>query len=116
MALMAIVMASLGAHTLYPYLDENGEKLFNLAMSFQLWHALALLVLGLLHHIWPQLKSALHLSGAMFLLGIFLFCGNLYYTAIADYSPLHSLLPVGGMAFILGWLSLIYVSIKAPSS
>ena len=67
-----------------------------------MYHSLALLILGILatlgHSRW------LSVAGSAFLLGIVLFCGGIYAWLATDIKPFVHVVPVGGIAWTLGWL------------
>jgi uncharacterized membrane protein YgdD (TMEM256/DUF423 family) len=69
---------------------------------YQMYHALALLAVAFLEEQGLRLAS---LAGAFFTVGCVLFCGALYALALLDL-PVAWVAPIGGTAFILGWLTL----------
>ena len=52
-------------------------------------------------------------SGWLFLLGIFIFSGSLYLLSVSGIKWLGAITPLGGLAFILGWLVLAWVVLRA---
>lgn len=98
---VGVAMAALAAHAFVG--DATAAGLIEKASRLQLMHALALFGVALLRRHRPS--RAVTVAGALFTLGIVLFCGSVYalaYKAAAS-APLA---PVGGLAFILGWLVL----------
>ncbi len=72
-------------------------------------HSLVLLVLGVLQRVdkgTSEESRLLKLSGYSFLVGIILFSGSLYNLALTDISILGAIAPLGGLAFLCGWVSL----------
>jgi uncharacterized membrane protein YgdD (TMEM256/DUF423 family) len=87
--------------------DSHAQELFQLAGEYQLWHALALLALALLARQSSGVARWLaRLAGWLFVAGILLFCGTLYATALSIDLPIGMTAPLGGSAFIIGWLVL----------
>jgi len=73
------------------------------AVQYHAWHALALVLVGL---------SGFHIEGSwiraagwLLLAGIVLFSGSLYALALGAPRALGMVTPVGGLAFILGWIA-----------
>jgi uncharacterized membrane protein YgdD (TMEM256/DUF423 family) len=67
---------------------------------------LALLAVGMLHQQWPGKK--LLWAGRLFLIGILVFSGSLYLLCLLPQYPwLGAITPLGGTAFIAGWLCLL---------
>lgn len=95
-AAVAVAAGAVGAHFVS---DEAGRDLFRLASHYHITHSLALVLVALLFRAWK-------ISGALFLLGILFFCGSLYAAALSDGVFSTRLAPLGGMAFILGWIVL----------
>ena len=70
------------------------------AVQYHAWHALGLLAVGLsFESVW------LRAAGWLLLCGIFLFSGSLYALALGAPKGLGIVTPVGGLAFILGWIA-----------
>ena len=80
------------------------------AVQMHGWHALALVGAGL----WGARGGRLtHFAGAAFILGLLLFCGTIYISALGG-PRLTALAPAGGTAFMLGWLLLAVSALRAP--
>lgn len=100
---LAVAIGAFGAHALKPYLlASNRADTFELAVRYQFYHALALLIVGLtMNHInSPKLRY----SALCFLVGIFLFSGSLYTLCFTGITILGAVTPFGGVFFILGWV------------
>ena len=80
---------------------------FKTGVTYQMWHALALLAVGLVAH-WRS-SAALTVAGWSFILGIVLFSGALYVLTIGGPRwlgvPWGMIAPLGGTAFLVGWLA-----------
>ena len=111
LAALAVMLGAFGAHKLRDVVSERAVEVFETAVRYQFFHAIALAFAGILykdfHNKW--IKT----SGIFFLLGILLFCGSLYILtyATASVSPnfkwVGPITPVGGVLFIVGWIYLI---------
>jgi len=109
--LLAVMLGAFGAHGLRGHIDETLLGTFNTGAQYQMYHALALLMVGVLLHLLP-VQRALRWSGGFFVVGIFLFSGSLYMLALTQISWFGPITPVGGLAFMAGWLSLAYAATK----
>lgn len=94
----AVAIGAFGAHGLKALLAENGTTAtFQTAAAYHLSHTLAMLV--------PQARREQALSAChFFALGIVFFSGSLYTLAVTNQRWLGAVAPIGGTAFILGWL------------
>lgn len=81
---------------------ETGRAVTQSAVEMQMWHALALLALGLGLR---QPSPAIQLAGCGLMAGTVIFCGTLYATAFSGHH-FGSLAPTGGSLLIFSWLLL----------
>jgi uncharacterized membrane protein YgdD (TMEM256/DUF423 family) len=113
LAAAAVALGAYGAHGLEKYLaacaadsrdiDAHLER-WNSAVLYHLVHAVAIVLLGVAARNW---KSPLvFVAGVLFLTGVALFSGCLYLFVMADVRALVHLVPLGGAAFIAGWVAL----------
>ena len=103
---LVVVMGAFGAHALQDILDDYGKSIYNKAVLYHMFHSIALLILGLINKIQPEIS--LSISGLSFLFGIILFSGSLYILAITGIKSLGMITPIGGVLFIIGWIFLIF--------
>ncbi len=97
----AVALGAFGAHALRGVLDERGLELWRTAVNYHFWHALALcLAFCFLGE--PHRRRAM----ASFGVGIVLFSGSLYALALGAPRWFGAITPLGGLAFIAGWLLL----------
>lgn len=98
---IAVLLGAFGAHALRGVLDAQGRELWHTASQYHFWHALAL-VLATFAHPGRARRWAL----AAFAIGIVLFSGSLYALALGAPRWAGAITPVGGLAFIVGWIAL----------
>lgn len=106
-AVSGLVAVAIDAWTIHRgtvLLDEQARGWMRTAIEYQAWHSLVLLVVALLMAVRP---GRFLLSAAVaFALGIVLFAGSLYGLALTHLRLFLFLTPVGGTAFLAGWLLL----------
>jgi uncharacterized membrane protein YgdD (TMEM256/DUF423 family) len=111
---LSVALGAFGAHSLKNLLDDYGKSVYEKAVLYQMFHAMALLATGLLqHHMKHQSLAA---AGWGFLIGILLFSGSLYVLAITHIKWLGTITPIGGLSFLFGWSSLIWIIAKTHLS
>ncbi len=98
---VAVAAGAFGAHALGGAVSPDRLATFETAARYQLTHALALLVVGVLAE--RQASRWLRWAGWGFLAGTVLFSGSLYALVLADAPWLGAVTPLGGVAFIAGW-------------
>lgn len=107
-AALAVALGAFGAHALNERLVQNGMlDVWRTAVDYQMWHALALLGLGVWVRLEPSCASCLRRAVAiLWVLGIVFFSGSLYVLALGGPKWLGPVTPLGGLCFIAGWLLL----------
>lgn len=108
---LSVVLGAIGAHALKPRVTEEVMSTYHTAESYNFYHALALIAVGVLAQTRPSIW--LKISGSCFVLGVLLFCGSLYALTLAG--VLANLAPFGGVLLMLGWLLLGFSALR-PSS
>lgn len=104
-AAIAVALGAAGAHALKAQLAaQDTAGLFPLALQYHQMHALGLVAAGLAAARFPAVR-AFAWSGWLLLAGIVLFSGNLYLRSLAGVHVFHAVTPIGGVAFIAGWLA-----------
>ncbi|MDE2685875.1 MAG: DUF423 domain-containing protein [Chloroflexota bacterium] len=109
--LLAVIAGAAGTHALRDTLDAGALRTFETAARFQMYHALALLAVGLLAMRWQT--RALTISAALFTLGTILFSGSLYILALSGIGIFGAVAPVGGLCLMAGWASLVYAALRS---
>jgi len=115
-ALSAVMIGAFGAHGLKQVLDGYALSLIETAAKYQMYHAIALLILGVMSNLSQFSKRWLNWAGSFFTLGVFLFSGSLYLLAFSHVKWLGAVTPLGGLALMLGWLILIITIYKGAAS
>ena len=108
MGLISVVLGALGAHILEGHLDAEALHIFETGARFQMYHAVILIITGLIYSIWGS--KLLIVSGGLFLIGTLIFSGSLYALALSDIKILGAIAPIGGLSLMAGWAFLIIAS------
>ena len=103
-AAASVALGAAAAHTLAERATAF-QAWFHTALQYHQFHALGLLIAGLVAARLPSSRWSMS-AGTLMVLGTLLFSGNLYLRSLADFHALHALIPFGGGAFILAWLAL----------
>ncbi len=112
----AVGIGAFGAHGLKASLMASGRlDTFETAVKYHFYHSLALFLIGLLSLVNPSWKK-LSLSSVLMILGILIFSGSLYVLSLTGITWLGAITPFGGIAFILGWLSVFWSTLKDSKS
>ena len=102
MAGLGVAAGAFGAHMLKSTLDPAMLAVYDTAARYQLFHAIGMVLVGLAM---KQLDDrTLATAGWLFAAGLLLFCGSLYGMALFGLKWLGPLTPLGGLAFIAGWM------------
>jgi len=109
---LAVGLGAFGAHSLEALLIQNGRlDTFQTAVNYHFYHTLALFGIGILATLKPEWRGIAFSAWCMFV-GILIFSGSLYLLSLSGITWLGAITPLGGLAFILGWSSLVYLSSK----
>ncbi|GGF55769.1 membrane protein [Terasakiella brassicae] len=106
----AVIAGALSAHA---GLSEQAVLWVDKAVSYEFWHALALLAVALLSL--RENSRLLTLSGVLFTAGVALFCGTLYMKGFWEITPFPMSAPLGGFCLIGGWCVLAFYGFKAKN-
>lgn len=98
---LAVGLGAFGAHALEGSLSPECLETWNTAVTYQMWHVLAIFGLVILSKVF---ELELTWSINLMLTGIFIFSGSLYILCLTGVSWLGAITPIGGVCFILGWL------------
>jgi Uncharacterized small membrane protein len=109
--MIAVILGAFGAHGLKNMIAPQLLTVWQTAVQYHFYHTFALLVVALVGiHIGGS--HWLNLSGYLLIVGILMFSGSLYALALGGPRWLGPITPVGGLMFILGWLSLFIAVLK----
>ena len=112
---MAVAAGAYGAHAGAEYLSAEGMITYGKAVRYQMHHALALFAVVWALSQWPGQAKLLTYAGWLFVSGIILFSFGLYWIALGGVN-LGYITPVGGVAFMGGWLLLALTGWREYSS
>lgn len=101
---LSVAFGAFGAHALWARLDAGALATFETGARYQMYHALALLAVGCLAARQPS--GATDTAGLAFVVGIILFSGSLYLMTLLGIRALGAITPLGGVAFLVGWIAL----------
>jgi len=110
LSLLSVVLGAFGAHALKNIISADMLAVYDTALRYQMFHALALLLLGLLMSMQGNSSAQIKQYGraaGLFLMGLVLFCGSLYALALSGLKVLGAITPFGGLAFILAWFYML---------
>lgn len=114
---LAVMTGAFGAHGLKARLTPEQLGWWQTAVEYHVSHALGLLAIGVLLRIAPALPTALPAGVATSALwlqaGIVIFSGSLYAMALGAPRWFGAITPIGGLAFIIGWLWLAWSLARA---
>jgi len=111
LAFVAVALGAFGAHALKTRIAPDLQAVWQTAVLYHGWHALALLGIGLLILHFPD-RAGLAWAGWLFVAGIALFSGSLYALALTGVKNFGGVAPIGGIAFLAGWLVVAWAVAK----
>jgi uncharacterized membrane protein YgdD (TMEM256/DUF423 family) len=104
-AFLGVAFGAFGAHGLRARLSPDMLAVFEIAVRYQMYHALALILVALMV---ARMGGWLyHAAGWCFAAGIVVFSGSLYALALTGTGALGAITPIGGLLFLVGWAFLI---------
>lgn len=108
---IGVAAGAFGAHALRDRLEPRLLEVFETGARYQMYHALALLAVGLVASRWPS--GIINSAGWLFVAGTLLFTGSLYAMAFTGVRALGAITPIGGVCLIAGWVCLAIAANKA---
>jgi uncharacterized membrane protein YgdD (TMEM256/DUF423 family) len=109
--LIAVALGAFGAHVLKERLSSDMLSVFQTGVQYQMYHALALILTAILSNSLSK-NGSVHWSGWLFFAGILLFSGSLYALSLSGVKMLGAITPLGGLAFLAGWIMLAWGAFK----
>ncbi len=107
---LTVALGAFAAHFLKEQISDYAVNIFETGVRYQFYHVFALLAAGMLYKEFPN--RFIKWSGILFIAGIILFSGSLYClmyikgAVMPGYKWIGAITPIGGLFFILGWISL----------
>jgi len=110
---MAVALGAFGAHLLEARLSGRDLGIYETAVRYQMYHALALILIAALipRSAAPALLSS---AGWAFIVGVFVFSGSLYLLVFTGVRTFGAVTPIGGVALLAGW-ALLFTSLLRSS-
>lgn len=108
---LAVALGAFGAHALAGRFSSDTLNTFEIGVRYQMYHALALLAVAVLLGRNPEI-GVVSLAGWLFVAGIVIFSGSLYILVFSGVRWLGAITPIGGVAFIGGWISLVVAALR----
>lgn len=103
---IAVAAGAFASHGLRERLSDRALEIFETGARYQMYHALALLLVGVLLSRAEAAQSLLIAAGWAFVAGIAIFSGSLYALSLSGIKVLGAITPLGGVAFLGGWTCL----------
>lgn len=111
---VAVAAGAFGAHALKARVSADLLVIFETGCRYQMYHALALLAVGVLAERQPA--NALTIAGWAFVVGTLLFPGSLYALALTGARAWGAVTPLGGVAFLVGWAALLFAVLRRQAA
>jgi uncharacterized membrane protein YgdD (TMEM256/DUF423 family) len=107
LAALGVMIGAFGTHGIKALLLQTGRTdTFETAVRYHFYHALGLILLGILTQQYPE--KNLNLAGWLLLSGTVVFSGSLYILCLTNTPWLGAITPIGGLLMIGGWLWLAW--------
>lgn len=103
---LGVALGAFAAHALRARLAPDMLAVFETAVRYQMYHAFAIFAAAWAWGRWPH--RSFSIAGWLFAAGILMFCGSLYLLAFTGARWLGAITPLGGLAFLAGWLCLTW--------
>lgn len=100
---LSVAAGAFASHALRDKISERSLEIFETGARYQMYHALALLLVALLISRVASPPATLIASAWLFIVGIAIFSGSLYALSLTGVKYLGAITPLGGVAFIAGW-------------
>ncbi|MBC8345057.1 MAG: DUF423 domain-containing protein [Candidatus Marinimicrobia bacterium] len=108
---LAVVLGAFGAHGLKSRVSPEDLVIFETGVRYHSIHALGLIFLGIMGFHYQA--EVIQIPAVLLSVGILIFSGSLYILVLSGIRWMGAITPLGGVAFIAGWLLLAYRLIKS---
>jgi len=109
---LAVILGAFGAHALRDRLDAYSRGIYETAVMYHFFHALGVLIVSLMPKSGFLSQTQAAWVCGLLAAGIILFSGSIYVLALTRIPALGAITPIGGVAFIAGWLMLAWVLLR----
>ncbi len=109
---LGVALGAFGAHALEARLSASLLQTYETGVRYHFYHVVALLAVVFAVGRWPNTNLPV-IAGWLFLVGVLIFSGSLYILALTGVRWLGAITPIGGVAFIAGWLCLALAALRA---
>ena len=106
---VSVALGAFGAHALRDRIEASLLANYQTGVTYMFYHTLALFIVVLALTRWPGSSQAVW-AGWLFVIGIIFFSGSLFVMAFTGMRWLGAITPIGGVAFIAGWLLLAWTA------
>ena len=100
---LSVAFGAFASHALQDKLTPKALAIWETGTKYQMYHALALILVALLMTRLETSLTTLNIAGFGFIAGIALFSGSLYALSLSGIKWLGAITPLGGVAFLIGW-------------
>ncbi len=104
-AMLSVAIGAFGAHILEDRLSADMLDVYDTGVQYHMFHSAGILIIALLIDRLPSPKMAVW-AARLLVVGTVLFSGSLYALALSGVKMLGAVTPLGGVAFIAGWICL----------
>ena len=109
---IAVILGAFASHALKDRLSDRALEIWSTGTQYQMYHALALIFVSLFLSRMSD-STPLTIAGYSFITGIVLFSGSLYALSLSGIKILGAITPLGGVAFISGWICLAIAALNS---
>jgi uncharacterized membrane protein YgdD (TMEM256/DUF423 family) len=110
-AFIGVAAGAFGAHGLKGRISVEMLSIFEVGVRYQMYHAFALIAAAWVQSKWPS--SLVKSGGWLFVIGTVLFSGSLYLLSVSGMRWIGAITPLGGLAFLAGWVCLAWAVWRA---
>lgn len=105
---LAVSIGAFGAHALRERLDAYATGIYERAVFYHFIHAFGLVAIGIAIDTHAAAASTASVAAWLLLAGIVVFSGSLYALALSGIRKLGAITPIGGLAFVAGWVTFAF--------
>ncbi len=107
---LAVAIGAFGAHALRARLDAYATGIYERAVFYHFVHALGILAIGIAIRAHAAAPGTANVAAWLLLAGMLIFSGSLYALALSGNRKLGAITPLGGLAFVAGWVTFAFAS------